>query len=136
MNDGEIMGACLLDSFKCFDSIYHILLLKKLETYGIISTELDWFSSYLKGSVLGPILFLLFINDISNFAVEVCVLNMYADDVIIYTPAMSAHELEWTLQSCIDSIFNWCDMNKKSSVMIIGSKFQLRSLTLTILLSL
>ena len=116
INDGEITGACLLDISKCFDSINHILLLKKLEMYGIIGTELDWFSSYLngckqfvkfnnetsesceitcgvpQGSVLGPILFLLFINDISNFAVEGCVLNMYADDVIIYTSAMSTHE--------------------------------------------
>ena len=61
---------------------------------------------------------------------------MYADDVIIYTSAMLTHELECKLQSCIDSIFNWYDMNKlcinkkKSSVMIIGSKFQLRSLNL------
>ena len=38
--------------------------------------------------VLGPILFLLFINDISNFEVEGCALNMYADDVIIYTSAV------------------------------------------------
>ena len=76
--------------------------------YGIIGTELDWFSSYFngrkqfansnnetsdsceityavpQGPVLNPICFLLFINDISNFAVEGCVLNMYADDVIIY----------------------------------------------------
>ena len=132
----------------------------KLEMYGIIGTELDLFSSYLngrkqfvklnnetsesceitcgvpQGSVLGPILFLLFINDISNFAVEGCLLNMYADDVIIYTSAMSTHELECKLQSSIDSISNWYDMNKlcinkkKSSVMIIGSKFQLRSLNL------
>ena len=122
--------------------------------YGIIGTELHWFSSYLngrtqfvnfdnetsesceiicgvpQGSVLGPISFLLFINDISNFAVEGCVSNMYADDVIIYTSAISTHELECNLQSCIDSISNWYGMNKicinkkKSSVMVIGSKFQ------------
>ena len=49
VNDGEITGACLLDISKCFDSINHILLLKKLEMYGIIGTELDWFSSYLNG---------------------------------------------------------------------------------------
>ena len=49
INDGEITGACLLDISKCFDSINHILLLKKLEMYGIIGTELDWFSSYLNG---------------------------------------------------------------------------------------
>ena len=77
--------------------------------YGITSNELKWLSSYLRGrkqvvkfhqetsefcditcgvpegSFSGPMLFLLFINDISNFAVEACVLNMYADDVIIYT---------------------------------------------------
>ena len=75
--------------------------------YGITSTELKTFSSYLRGrkqvvkfhqetseccditcgvpqgSVPGPILLFLFINDISNFAVEASVLNMYADDVII-----------------------------------------------------
>ena len=159
INDGEITG-CLLDLSKCFDSINHIILLKKLEMYGIIGTELDWFYSYLdgrkqfvnfnnetskcceitcgvpQGSVLGPILFLLFINDISNIAVEGCVLNMYADDVIIYTSPMSTHELECKLQSCIDSISNWYDMNKlcinkkKSSVMVFGSKFQLQPLNL------
>ena len=159
INEAEITGACLLDISKCFDSINHIILLKKLEMYGIIGTELDWFSSYRngrkqfvkfnnetsesceitcgvpQGSVLDSILFLLFSNDISNFAVEGCVLNMYADDVIIYTSAMSTHELECKLQSCIDSISNWnmnklCINKKKSSVMIIGSKFQLRSLNL------
>ena len=160
INDGEITGACLLDISKCFDSSKHIILLKKLEMYGIIGTELDWFSSYLggrkqfvnfnnetsesceitcgvpQGSVLGPILFLLVINDISNFAVEGFVLNMYADNVIFYTSAMPTHELECELQSCIDSISNWYGMNKlcinkkKSSVMVIGSKFQLRSLNL------
>ena len=81
-------------------------------------------------------MFLLFINDISNFAVEGCVFDIYADDVIIYTSAMSTHELEWKLQSCIDSISNWYDKNKlcinkkKSSIMTIGSKFQLRSLNI------
>ena len=160
VNDGAITGACLLDISKCFDSINHTILLKKLEMYGITSTELKWFSSYLsgrkqvvkfhqetsefcditcgvpQGSVLGPILFLLFINDISNFAVEGCVLNMYADDVIIYTSATSKDELESRLKACIDNISNWYSMNKlcinekKSNVMVIGSKWQLKSLNL------
>ena len=125
--------------------------------YGITSTELKWFSSYLsvrkqvvkfhqetsefcdivpQGSVLGPILFLLFINDISNFAVEGCVLNRYADDVIIHTSATSKDELECRLQVCTDNISNWYSMNKlcinkkKSNVMVIGSKWQLKSLNL------
>ena len=67
-------------------------------------------------SVLSPILFLLFINDIPNFTVEGCVLNMYADDVIIYTSATSKDELEYRLQVCIDNISNWYSM--KSYVLI------------------
>ena len=57
---------------------------------------------------------------------------MYADDVIFYTSAMSTHELEYRLQSCIDNISHWFNMNKlginkkESSVMVIGSKSQLQ----------
>ena len=94
VNDGTITGACLLDIWKSLDSINHTIPLKKLEMYGIISTELKWFSRYLRGRkqvvkfhqetselcvitcgvtqglVLGPLLFLLLINDISYFTVE------------------------------------------------------------------
>ena len=67
---------------------------------------------------------------------EAWVLNMYADDVIIYTPAISKDELECRLQVCIDNISNWYSLNKlcinkkKSNVMVIGSKWQLKSLNL------
>ena len=98
-------------------------------------TELTWLSSYLRwrkqvvkfhqetsefcyiscgvpqGSVPGPIFFLIFINDISSFAVEACVYNMYAEDVIIYTSETSKDELECRLQVCIDNISNWYSMN-------------------------
>ena len=69
----------------------------------------------------------------SAIAVEGCVLNMYADDVIIYTSTTSKDELECRLQVCIDNISNWYNMNKlcinknKSNVMVIGSKWQLKS---------
>ena len=39
INDGEITGACLLEISKCFDSISHIIVMKKLEMYGIIVAE-------------------------------------------------------------------------------------------------
>ena len=91
--------------------------------HGITSTEPKRFSSYIRGrkqvklhqetsefcystcgvphrSVLGPIMFLSFINDISNFTVEGCVLNTYADDVIIYTSATFGSNLQWE-KSCI-----------------------------------
>ena len=49
LNDRAITCACLLDISKCFNSINHTILLKKLEMYGITSTEIKRFFSYLKG---------------------------------------------------------------------------------------
>ena len=46
---GAITGACLLDTSNYFDSIYHTILLKKLEMHGTTSTELEWFSGYFRG---------------------------------------------------------------------------------------
>ena len=86
--------------------------------------------------MLGPLLILLLINDISNFTTEGCVLNMYADDVIIYTPAPTSDELQNKLQLCVDNVHHWYHMNrltinkKKSAVMVVGSKAQLQSLNL------
>ena len=136
IHDNSLTGACLLDISKCFDSINHEILLKKLEMYGITGNELDWFSSYLKnrkqmvffqedssdfqevysgvpqGSVLRPLLFLLFINDFSNFTTEGCALNMYADDMIIYTSAETSDELQMKLQLCVDNVHQWYNMNR------------------------
>ena len=47
LNDRAITGVCLLDISKCFASINHTILLKKLEMYGITSAELKRLSSYL-----------------------------------------------------------------------------------------
>ena len=76
----------------------------------------------------GPILFLLFINDISNFTLEGSVLNMFADDVIIYTSADNVELLKHKLETCMNSITRWYSNNclsinnEKSNIMIIGSK--------------
>ena len=100
------------------------------------SEYLDIKNGVPQGSVLGPILLLLFINDIFNFTLEGCVLNMYADDVIIYASAGNIELLKHKLETCMNSVTRWYSNNclsinkKKSSVMIIGSKFQLQSLQL------
>ena len=70
------------------------------------------------------------------FTVEGCVISMYAGDVIMYTSATSKYELKYGLQVCTDNISNWYSMNKlcinktKSNVMVVESKWQLKSLNL------
>ena len=93
INDNSLIGACLLDVSKCseFNEIY---------------------SGVPQGSVLGPLLFLLFINDVSNFTTDGCVLNMDADDVIIYTSAATSDDLQLKLQRYVDSIYHWYFRNK------------------------
>ena len=93
--------------------------------YGIKQQELKWFSSYLdrrkqavlchnklssfvdvacgvpQGSVLGPYLFLLFINDMSQFTTDGCLTNLYADDSMIYASRDNIPEVKQKLQNYI-----------------------------------
>ena len=113
MDDGKINGVVFLDICKAFDSVNHQILLEKLETqFGIHDTELKWFQSYLKdrkqvcfvneqtssarkiicgipqGSILGPLLFLLYINDMPDI-LEKTTPGLYADDTQIFS---SSHD--------------------------------------------
>ena len=87
-----------------------------------------------QGSVLGPFLFLLFINDISNFTTDGCVTNLFADVAMIYASGDSVSEVQRKLQSCLSNISSWYQEDRlkinsdKSKVMLVGSKAQLKSL--------
>ena len=160
INDDQITGAVLLDISKCFDVIDHDLLLKKLDRYGIRDVALRWFSSYLtkrtqsvichgslsmfldvnmgvpQGSVLGPFLFLLFINDVTNFVTDGGVSNLFADDNFIYVSGKSVEEVKRRLQSILDVVADWYKRNRlkinsnKTKIMLIGSRHQLQALSL------
>jgi len=142
---------CFLDIQKCVDTIDHKLLLWKLNKYGISGKTLDWFTSYLKnrqqkvvcngkssrlldisigipqGSGLGPILFLLFINDLPN-STDNFSFNLYADDTVIFN---SNHAITSLLQQYhlnIGEITQWYKDNKltlnlsKTKFLIIAPK--------------
>ena len=124
MDVGQIAAMVMIDLSKAFDTINHNLLLRKLSTYGVCEKELLWFTDYLagrkqrvvvdgvssewanmhiygcsQGSILGPLLFLNFVNDLPD-AVEECSTNLYADDTTIYSAArcrscMQYLVLEW-----------------------------------------
>ena len=102
MNNRLLTGVCQLDIRKDFDSLNHEILLHKLEKYGVLDVSLSWFQSYLssrsqivkvngkisnvctvnigipQGTILGPILFVIYVNDFDNFKNFTCI--RYADD--------------------------------------------------------
>ena len=80
-----------------------------------------------QGTILGPILFLLYVNDLSN-VVQNAHINIYADDVVIYSSHSNIQILNDTMQSNLTRVFNWYTNNKltlsvdKCSTMLINDK--------------
>ena len=149
MDNGLLTGAVFIDLKKAFDTIDHHFLVNKLQRYGICNRTLRWFSSYLigrsqrvevdkafslpldiasgvpQGSILGPLLFILYINDMPS-----CI--CFSQTIQLFFTTKTAIELEASLNNDINRISSWMQETKlflnmsKTEYVIYGSHQRLK----------
>ena len=135
IDNGEFAVTLFLDLSKAFDTVNHSILLSKLSYYGIIGLENLWFKSYLQqrrqtvyvngvfsdiqaiklgvpqGSVLGPILFLIYINDFSR-ASSYFSTRLFADDTSLTACGKDLDSLIHHINNELPKIYDWLCANK------------------------
>ena len=156
LDNNKKIGILMMDLSKAFDCISHDLLIAKLNAYGFSSCSLKLIYSYLKerkqrvkinsdfstwteiingvpqGSVLGPLLFNIFINDIFLFVTHSDVIN-FADDNTLSVANSSLNEIISSLEYDIDNVHKWFSQNgmvlneDKCQFMILESQKSIRN---------
>ena len=151
MDAVEFTGAVFTDLAKAFDTVnYKILLRIKPHLLGGDDHACEWFESFLsdrsqvtvydnvqpetakismgvaQGSIIGPLLFVIYVNDLPN-VLESCQVTLFADDTVLYCSYKSPEELQKKMNTDLERVCDWLKMNhltidiKKSKFMLIGS---------------
>ena len=159
IDDGGTSIGVFLDLSKAFDTVNHDILLDKLSYYDINNETKDWFSSYLKnrkqyicvdrvnsnflpleygvpqGSVLGPILFLIYLNE-AQFVTNFIHLVLYADDMNFLVSFKSLKKSIMVLNKELAHLEEWFQANKltvnlSKTSLLFGSRQRLTNSTTT-----
>ena len=151
---GRLTGALFVDLKKAFDTVPHKELISKLERFGFVDNSIAWFTNYLsnrfqvvslgnnlssplavengvpQGSILGPVLFSLYINDLPS-CINFSNVIMYADDTVIFFSSAQLMEAEFKLNMELTSLSEWLCGNKlllnlkKAEFMVFGTQQRL-----------
>ena len=155
MNQATIVS--YVDLSNAFDTINHNIFLKKIKCLGFHPETVSWFENYLcgrsqavtvnnctskskpitcgvpQGSIIGPLAFLIYINDVTR-VFQNCEALLYADDTVLISSHTNFLIAISNLQNDLNSMVKWCDSNKlsvnykKTKVMKFGAKNLLKKL--------
>lgn len=151
-HEGNKIIAVFLDFQRAFETIDRNMLVKKLFMYGVKDAELDWFRSYLsnrtqrtsvnnkmssakstyfgvpQGTILGPLLFLLYINDMCK-VIRKSKISLFADDALLFVCGKDLNVLKSDIEHDLNRLCTWLQVNKlklnasKTKCMVINSEF-------------